>query len=142
VKIAVMRWTVETLSPPHGDHGGLGVACPKPYLPNRPGNDKRVKAAAALICRATEYLATLCPSWTDDLRLFDAAPVPWGTSRQTVRRPELAELAGNGYCDLALALVLGVQALSAHPQSRGCLWRGAWPTPSSANARVAQESLV
>jgi hypothetical protein len=33
-----------------------------PYLPNQPGYHKRVKAAAPLICRAAEYLATLCPS--------------------------------------------------------------------------------
>jgi hypothetical protein len=69
-----------------------------PYLPNQPGYHKRVKAAAPLICRATEYLATLCPSFTDDLRLFDATPVPCGTSRETVRRSELAGLADYGYC--------------------------------------------
>lgn len=68
-----------------------------PYLPNQPGYHKRVKAAAPLICQATEYLATLCPSWIDDLRLFDATPVPCGTSRETVRRSELAGLAGYGY---------------------------------------------
>ncbi len=41
-----------------------------PYLPNQPGYHNRVKAAAALICRTTEYLATVCPSWADDLRLL------------------------------------------------------------------------
>ena len=44
------------------------------------------------------YLATLCPSWSDDLRLLDATPVPCGTSRQTVRCSELAGLANYGYC--------------------------------------------
>jgi hypothetical protein len=44
------------------------------------------------------YLATLCPSWADELRLFDATPVPCGTSRQTVRHSELAGLANYGYC--------------------------------------------
>jgi hypothetical protein len=69
-----------------------------PYLPKQPGYHKRVKAAAPLICQATLYLATLCPSWADPLRLFDATPVPCGTSRATVKRSELAGWAGYGYC--------------------------------------------
>jgi hypothetical protein len=44
------------------------------------------------------YLATLCPSWRDDLRLLDATPVPCGTSRLTVRRSELSGWANYGYC--------------------------------------------
>ena len=69
-----------------------------PYLPEQPGYHKRLKAAAPLICQAVLYLATLCPSWADELRLFDATPVPCGTSRQTVRHSELAGLANYGYC--------------------------------------------
>jgi Transposase DDE domain len=69
-----------------------------PYLPHQPGYHKRLTAAAPLICKTTLYLATLCPSWRDDLRLFDATPVPCGTSRQTVRRSELAGWANYGYC--------------------------------------------
>jgi hypothetical protein len=69
-----------------------------PYLPKQPGYHKRVKAAAPLICKATLYLATMCPSWADDLRLFDATPVPCGTSRETVKRSELAGWANYGYC--------------------------------------------
>ena len=69
-----------------------------PYLPHQPGYHKRVKAAAPLICQATLYLATLCPSWDDGLRLLDATPVPCGASRQTVKRSALAGWAGYGYC--------------------------------------------
>lgn len=69
-----------------------------PYLPNQPGYHKRVKAAAPLICATMCYLAALCPSWSDDLRLIDATPVPCGASRQTVRRSELAGWADYGYC--------------------------------------------
>src|SRR5690606_7167971 len=58
---------------------------------------KRVKAAAPLICKTTLYLATLCPSWRDELRLLDATPVPCGTSRETVKRSALAGIAGYGY---------------------------------------------
>ena len=69
-----------------------------PYLPKQPGYHKRVKAAAPLICQTTRYLATVCPSWTDGLRLFDATPVPCGRSRETVKRSALAGIAGYGYC--------------------------------------------
>jgi hypothetical protein len=69
-----------------------------PYLPKQPGYHKRLKAAAPLICQATCYLATLCPSWGDQLRLLDATPIPCGTSRQTARRSELAGWANYGYC--------------------------------------------
>jgi hypothetical protein len=69
-----------------------------PYLPHQPGYHKRLKAAAPLICQTTLHLATLCPSWADGLRLLDATPVPCGTSRETVRRSELAGWANYGYC--------------------------------------------
>ena len=54
--------------------------------------------AAPLTCTAMLYLATLRPSWSDDLRLLDAIPVPCGATRQTVRRSELAGQANHGYC--------------------------------------------
>ena len=69
-----------------------------PYLPRQPGYHKRVKAAAPLICKTTLCLAARCPSWADGLRLLDATPVPCGTSRQTVKRSELAGWANYGYC--------------------------------------------
>jgi DDE family transposase len=69
-----------------------------PYLPKQPGYHKRLTAAAPLICQAMRYLAMLCPSWADDLRLIDATPVPCGSSRETVQRSELAGWAGYGYC--------------------------------------------
>jgi hypothetical protein len=47
-----------------------------PYLPKQPGYHKRLKAAAPLICKTTLFLATLCPSWVDQLRLVDATPIP------------------------------------------------------------------
>ena len=69
-----------------------------PYLPKQPGYHKRLRAAAPLICKTMLYLATLCPSWAEGLRLLDATPVPCGTSRQTVKRSALAEWANYGYC--------------------------------------------
>lgn len=69
-----------------------------PYLPKQPGYHKRLKAAAPLICTAMAYLATLCPSFTDELRLIDATPVPCGASRETTKRSALAGWANYGYC--------------------------------------------
>jgi hypothetical protein len=69
-----------------------------PYLPKQSGHHKRLKAAAPLICKTMLYLATLSPSWADQLRLVDGMPVPCGASRRTVRRSELAGWANYGYC--------------------------------------------
>lgn len=69
-----------------------------PYLPKQPGYHKRLKAAIPLICKAMLYLATSCPSFTDELRLIDATPVPCGTSRETTKRSALAGWANYGYC--------------------------------------------
>jgi hypothetical protein len=69
-----------------------------PYLPHQPGYHKRLIAATPLILRAIQMLATQVPSTADDLRLIDATPLPCGTSRETVKRSELAGWANYGYC--------------------------------------------
>jgi hypothetical protein len=69
-----------------------------PYLPKQPGYHKRLKAAAPLLAAVIDHLARQAPSWHDQVRLIDATPVPCGTSRETVRRSELAGWAGYGYC--------------------------------------------
>jgi hypothetical protein len=69
-----------------------------PYLPQQPGYHKRLKAAGPLLAAVMDYLAREVPSWHDQVRLIDATPLPCGTSRQTVRRSELAGWAGYGYC--------------------------------------------
>ena len=69
-----------------------------PYLPHQPGYHKRLKAAGPLLAAAMDHLARQSPSWHDQVRLIDATPVPCGTSRETVRRSELAGWAGYGYC--------------------------------------------
>jgi hypothetical protein len=59
---------------------------------------KRLTAAQPLLSKAILVLATHCPSWFDDLWITDATPVPCGTSRETVKRSDLAGHAGYGYC--------------------------------------------
>jgi hypothetical protein len=69
-----------------------------PYLPKQPGYHKRLKAAGPLLAAALDHLARQSPSWHDQVQLIDATPVPCGTSRETVRRSELAGWASYGYC--------------------------------------------
>lgn len=69
-----------------------------PHLPNQPGYHKRLKAARPLLCRAILALAATCPSFFDDMWITDATPVPCGTSRETVKRSDLAGHADYGYC--------------------------------------------
>jgi hypothetical protein len=112
-----------------------------PYLPKQPGYHKRVKAAAPLICEVMMHLAASCPSWSDDLRLLDATPVPCGTSRQTVQRSELAGWAGYGYCAAYSRWYWGRSCTCSRPL-RACPWPGAWPIPGSASARSAPSCSV
>jgi hypothetical protein len=82
---------------------GCGCATPRlghlfPYLPHQPGYHKRLKAAGPLLAAALDHLARQSPSWHDQVQLIDATPVPCGTSRETVRRSELAGWASYGYC--------------------------------------------
>jgi len=79
-------------------HGNAAVRAMFPYLPRQSGYHKRLKAAQALLCNTIRVLARDCPSWSDDLWITDATPVPCGTSRETVKRSDLAGHAGYGYC--------------------------------------------
>jgi hypothetical protein len=111
-----------------------------PYLPKQPGYHKRVKAAAPLICRVTFYLAMLSPSWSGDLRLLDATPVPCGSSRETVRRSELAGWANYGYCASHSRWYWGLKLyLLATPEGMPVVWCLA--DPKLGEREVAAELL-
>ena len=69
-----------------------------PYLPKRPGYNKRLRAAADMMRRITAMLARRCPSYTDDIWLVDSTPVECGRSRETARRSDLVGWATYGYC--------------------------------------------
>jgi Transposase DDE domain len=112
-----------------------------PYLPKQPGYHKRVKAAAPLIGKTTFYLASLCPSWAGDLRLLDATPVPCGTSRQTVKRSELAGWANYGYCAAHSRWYWGLKLyLLTTPEGMPVTWCLA--DPKLGERDVAQELLA
>ena len=80
-----------------------------------------------MLATAITHLATACPSWCDDLRLIDATPVPCGTSRETVKRSDLAGHAGYGYCASHSRFYWGLK-LYLSPPATGCRSCGAWPT--------------
>ena len=69
-----------------------------PYLPNRPGYNKRLRNAAATMQHIIATLARDCPSFHDDLWLVDSTPVECGRSRETVKRSDMAGYASYGYC--------------------------------------------
>ena len=69
-----------------------------PYLPQQPGYNKRLRAAAPLIRHCIRVLACDTTVWTDDVWVVDSTPVECGRSRQTVQRSDLAGWAEYGYC--------------------------------------------
>ena len=69
-----------------------------PYLPNRPGYNKRLRRSGHLMQHVIAYLARSCPSYNDDLWLADSTPVECGRSRETAKRSDLAGWATYGYC--------------------------------------------
>jgi hypothetical protein len=68
-----------------------------PYVCGQAAYNRRLRRAAPLVAQLLRALAVACPSWCDQWRLLDATPVPCGTSRQTVRRSDLAGWAGYGH---------------------------------------------
>ena len=62
-----------------------------PYLPARPGYNKRLRHSAQLLQHVIAWLARNSPSWWDDLWLVDSTPVDCGRSRQTAQRSDLGD---------------------------------------------------
>jgi hypothetical protein len=61
-----------------------------PYLPQQPGYNKRLRAAAAMIRHCIRALAADTTVWTDDVWVVDSTPVECGRSRETAKRSDLA----------------------------------------------------
>jgi hypothetical protein len=69
-----------------------------PYLPQQPGYNKRLRAAASLIRHCIRVLAADTTVWADDVWVVDSTPVECGRSRETAKRSDLAGWAEYGYC--------------------------------------------
>ncbi len=69
-----------------------------PYVPERPGYNKRLRRSGELMKHVLGALARDCPSFHDDVQLVDSTPVECGRSRNTAQRSDLAGWATYGYC--------------------------------------------
>ncbi|MEU0552443.1 IS982 family transposase [Dactylosporangium sp. NPDC006015] len=69
-----------------------------PYLPKQPGYNKRLRALITQIAHLIAVLAADTDLWRHPVRIADSTPVQCGTSRETVKRSDLAGWAGYGYC--------------------------------------------
>jgi hypothetical protein len=69
-----------------------------PYLPQRSGYHKRLRAALPLVKRMIRELGRDSDFWTDTVWITDSTPVPCAMSRPAVQRSDLAGWAGYGYC--------------------------------------------
>ena len=68
-----------------------------PYVPERPGYNKRLRRSGEMIKHVLGALARDCPSWYDDVWLVDSTPIECGRSRETQQRSDLAGWATYGY---------------------------------------------
>jgi Transposase DDE domain len=69
-----------------------------PYLPKQPGYNKRLRALGIQLAHCIAVLAADTDLWQHPIRIADSTPVQCGTSRETVKRSDLAGWAGYGYC--------------------------------------------
>ena len=69
-----------------------------PYMPQRPGYNKRLRKSTPLMLSIMRMLAMDCDAWWDDLWLVDSTPVECGRSKETAERSDLVGWANHGYC--------------------------------------------
>jgi hypothetical protein len=99
-----------------------------PYLPQRPGYNKRLRAALPLIKKAIRDLACDSDFWFDNHWIVDSTPIPCGMSRPTVQRSDLAGWAGYGYCASHSRFFWGLRLyLVCTPAGMPILWALANP---------------
>jgi hypothetical protein len=111
-----------------------------PYLPDQAGYNKRLRAAAHLVCMAMDHLARQAPSWWDQLRLLDSTAVPCAASRETVERSALWDIAAYGYCKRHHRWFWGLRLyVLAAPDGMPVAWCLA--TPKLGERQVAQALL-
>jgi hypothetical protein len=111
-----------------------------PYLPGQAGYNKRLRAAAHLVCVAIDDLARRAPSWWDQLRLLDSTVLPCAASRETVKRSALWDLAAYGYCKSHHRWFWGLRLyVLAAPDGMPVAWCLA--TPKLGEREVAQALL-
>jgi DDE family transposase len=107
-----------------------------PYRPQRPGYNKRLRAALPLIKRVIRDLAEDSDFWFDNHWIVDSTPVPCGMSRPTVQRSDLAGWAGYGYCASHSRFFWGLRLyLVCTPSGMPVLW-------APANPRIGEREVL
>ncbi len=107
-----------------------------PYLPQRPGYNKRLRAALPLVKRVIRELAVDSAFWFDTVWITDSTAVECGRSRPTVKRSDLAGWAGYGYCRSHSRWYWGLRLfLVCTPAGMPILWALASPRSTSARCR-------
>ena len=100
-----------------------------PYLPQRPGYNRRLRAALPLIKRVIRLLAADTDFWLDnvlDCRLHPGGMRPLASHGPALGPGRLGELR---LLRLSFPLVLGTAALPDLPPRPGCPSPGRWPIP-------------
>jgi hypothetical protein len=69
-----------------------------PYLPKQAGYNKRLRTPTVQMSHIIAVLVADTDLWQHPIRIADSTPIPCGTSRETVKRSDLAGWAGYGYC--------------------------------------------
>jgi hypothetical protein len=69
-----------------------------PYLPKRPGYNKRLRKLVTTVNWLIRQLAVDTSIWSDDVWVIDSTPIECARSRETVHRCDLAGWAQYGYC--------------------------------------------
>jgi hypothetical protein len=99
-----------------------------PYLLQRSGYNRRLKAALPLVNRFIRELAYDSDFWFDNHWIVDSTPVPCGMSRPTVQRSDLAGWANYGYCASHSRFFWGLRLyLVCTPAGMPILWALADP---------------
>ena len=87
-----------------------------PYLPQQPGYNKRLRAAASMIRHCIRVLAADTTVWTDDVWIVDSTPVECGRSRGQPSALTWPDRAEYRVLRQPLALLLGPSpAPGVHP---------------------------
>ncbi|WP_397540897.1 IS982 family transposase [Salinispora mooreana] len=107
-----------------------------PYLSQRPGYNKRLRAALPLIKKVIRDLARDSDFWFDNHWIVDSTPIPCGMSHPTVQRSDLAGWAGYGYCASHSRFFLGTTAVpGVHPTGMPILW-------ALANPKISEREVL
>jgi hypothetical protein len=105
-----------------------------PSLPEQPGFHKRRRRLTETIEWLIGVFAADCPGHSDPVLLLDSTPVECGRSVETVRRSELADACGYGYCrsHSRWSGACGCTSAARPTAPRGPL---SWHPPTSPSAR-------